>query len=144
MYKFEHSVFINRPQQEVFDFVSNPANDSQWDSGGGTTEMTSEGPLGLGSTFRTTTKFLGRGIEANLENTSWDAPNEYTQKALSGPIPFEVKKTFDPKENGTQLTVSGQVEFGGFIKMAEGLVGKQMEKQIDTDYNALKILLEQG
>ena len=29
MYKFEKSVFINRPQQEVFDFVTNLANDAQ-------------------------------------------------------------------------------------------------------------------
>ncbi len=144
MYQFEKSVFINRPQQEVFDFVSNTANESQWDSGGGTTEKTSEGPTGLGTTYRTTTKFLGRGIEADIEITSWDAPNEYTQKGTSGPFPFETKNTFTPKENGTQLTISGQAELSGFFKMAEGLVGKQLEKHIDTDLNLLKIVLEQG
>jgi len=29
MYKFESSIFINRPVQEVFDFVTNPANDAK-------------------------------------------------------------------------------------------------------------------
>jgi uncharacterized protein YndB with AHSA1/START domain len=32
MGKFSLSVFINRPQQEVFDFLSNPANLSKWSS----------------------------------------------------------------------------------------------------------------
>ena len=30
MYTFEHSVFINRPQEEVFEFLTNPANDPKW------------------------------------------------------------------------------------------------------------------
>lgn len=144
MYQFEQNVFINRPQQEVFDYLTNPVNNPQWQSGGGTTEMTSEGPIGLGSTFRSTTKFLGRGIGSTLEFSSWDPPKVYTQKALSGPIPFELKTTLDSKENGTQLTISGQAEFSGFFKMAEGLVGKQLEKRMDTDLNALKLLLEEG
>jgi carbon monoxide dehydrogenase subunit G len=144
MITFEKSIFINRPQQEVFDFVSNRANDSQWQSGGGSTEKTSEGLTGLGTTYRSTTNLIGRGIESTTEIISWDAPNELSEKTTSGPIPFEGKTTFSPKENGTQLTFSGQAELGGFFKMAEGLVGKQMEKQIDTDLNALKLLLEQG
>jgi len=33
MQKFTLSVSINRPQQDVFDFLTNPANLSKWDSG---------------------------------------------------------------------------------------------------------------
>ncbi len=40
--------------------------------------------------------------------------------------------------------MDGQAEFGGFFKMAEGLVGKQLEKQLDTDFNGLKRALEEG
>jgi hypothetical protein len=32
MQKFTVSVFINRPLQDVFDFLSNPANLSKWNS----------------------------------------------------------------------------------------------------------------
>ena len=143
MYQIEKSVFINRPQQEVFDFVSDPANDSQWQSNGGTSEKTSEGPTGVGTTYRATATLLGRKIETDLEIISWDAPSEYTWKTLNGPIPFETKLIFDSKENGTQLTMSGHGELGGFFKMAEGLVGKQLDKQVDADLKALKLLLEQ-
>ena len=142
MYKFEKSVFIQRAQQEVFDFVSDPANEPQWQSGGGSSEWTSEGPVGVGSTQRSTTKFLGREIESTIEITVWDPPNEYTQKVLSGPVPFEANMKFEPKEDGTQIILSGQAEFGGFFKLAEGLVGKQLEKQLDNDLKSLKELLE--
>ena len=33
MFKFEKSIMINRPQQEVFDFVTDLANDSKWQTG---------------------------------------------------------------------------------------------------------------
>ncbi len=38
----------------------------------------------------------------------------------------------------------GKGEFGGFFKLAEGLVGKQAEKQSESDLAALKLLLESG
>lgn len=45
-------------------------------------------------------------------------------------------------EGGTEVIADFEVEFGGFFKLAEGLVGKQLEKQLETDFDALKLLLE--
>ncbi len=144
MFMFENSIFINRPQQEVWDFYSNPANNTQWQSSTESAEWTSEGPPGVGSTARAVVKALGRKFESTSEITSWDPPNQYGLKSVSGPMPFEATTKLESKENGTQLTVGGEIEFGGFFKIAEGLVGKQLKKQNDTDYNALKLLLEAG
>ena len=43
MIAFEKSFFINRPQQEVFDFISNPANHTQWQGSFESSEWTSDG-----------------------------------------------------------------------------------------------------
>jgi len=144
MFKFEKSVFINRPQQEVFDFVTNLNNDSKWQSGIESVERTSDGPIGVGSTWGYKLKFMGREIEADIELTSYDPPNQASVKSIGGPVPFENTYTFESKDGGTQMTLNGQAEIGGFFKMAEGLVGKQMEKQMDADGAALKKLLEAG
>jgi len=144
MFKFEKSVFINRPQQEVFDFVTNLNNDSKWQSGIESVERTSDGPIGVGSTWGYKLKFMGREIEADIELTSYDSPNQASVKSIGGPVPFENTYTFESKDGGTQMTLNGQAEIGGFFKMAEGLVGKQMEKQMDADGAALKKLLEAG
>ncbi len=144
MYTFENILFINRPQQEVFDFFTNPANDAQWRSSSVSGEWTSEGPVGVGSTSRAVDKLLGRKIESTSEVTVWDPPNQVARKSVGGPIPFELTAKLEPKEGGTQLTLSGQAELGGFFKMAEGLVCKQIAKQNDADFDALKLLLEAG
>ena len=144
MIKFEKSYYIDRPKQEVFDFVTDPANDTKWRDSASSAEWVSESPVGVGSTQRSVDKFLGRKLESTTEITAWDPPNKYGQKSLSGPVPMEFTITFESEGSGTQLTINGQVEFGGFFKMAEGLVGKQLEKQLDTDFNGLKRVLEEG
>ncbi len=144
MYRFEHSVFINRPPQDVFDFVTSPANSPKWQGSVENAEWTSESPVGVGSTWRSVATFLGRKLESIIEITSWDPPNGHSFKSISGPIPFENTLRFESKDNGTQLHISGQAEIGGFFKLAEGLVGKQVEKQLESDFAALKLLLEAG
>ena len=144
MLKFETTIFINRPQQEVFDFVSNLANNPKWQGNFISAEWTSEGPVGVGSTQRSVSRFLGREIEATAEITIWDPPNQFAFKLPKGPYPVEGTNIFEPKGNGTQVTQTGTGEPGGFYKLAEGLVGKQINKQLETDLSALKLFLEAG
>ena len=144
MFKFEKSIQINRPQQEVFDFVTDLANDPKWQSSIESVERSSDGPIGAGSTWHYVTKMLGRKSEAEIQMTSFDPPNGASVKAIGGPVPFENTYKFEAQDGGTLLTVSGQAELGGFFKIAEGLAGKQIEKQIEADGAALKKLLEAG
>lgn len=142
MFKYEKSVHINRPQQEVFDFVTNLSNDPKWQSNIQSVERVSDGPIGVGSTWRYITKFLGRQNETEIQMTSYDPPYQSSVKAVSGPIPFENTHKFQAQDGGTLLTFTGQAEIGGFFKIAEGLAGKQIEKQIEADAAALKKVLE--
>jgi len=137
MFKYEKSVFINRPQQEVFDFVTNLSNDAQWQNSIESVKRLSDGPIGVGSTWRYVTSLLGRKNEVDVQMTSYEPP-------LGGSIPFENTHTFQAQDGGTLLTFTGQAEIGGFFKMAEGLAGKQIEKQLETDAAELKKLLEAG
>lgn len=144
MATFGKSILINCPQQEVFDFVSNPAKNIEWQGIAQSAEWTSEGPVGVGSALRSVDRFLGRKIESTAEVTIWDPPNRMTLKSAGGPFPFEIAFELESKENGTQLTMNVTAAFRGFFKIAEGLVGRQAQKQIDTDLEALKLVLEAG
>jgi hypothetical protein len=70
------------------------------------------------------TRFLGRKIDSTSEITIWDSPNQFSFNTIDGPIPIEATNRFESKENGTQVTISGKGEPGGFFKLAEGLAGK--------------------
>jgi carbon monoxide dehydrogenase subunit G len=142
MFEFEKTIFINRSLEEVFEFLTNPANDLKWRDSSISGEWTSEGPIGVGSTTHTVDKLLGREIDSTAEVTVWDPPNKFGLKSVGGPMPFESIQNFESKEGGTQLTFSGHGEIGGFFKLAEGLAGKQLEKQIDKDLSSLKVYME--
>jgi carbon monoxide dehydrogenase subunit G len=142
MKTFTVTTFINRPAQEVFDFVTNPANAVQWESGTVSSTYTSEGPVGVGSKLQNIGRMMGRKIEANAEITQWNPPNVYGFKATNGPAKLEANYKFEVKDGGTLLIQSSQVELGGFFGMAEGLAVKQMQKQFETNFNTLKTLLE--
>ena len=142
MITIEYSVMINRPVEEVFSFVTNPENNSQWVSGLIEVKLTSPGPMGVGSTGTDVRQFLGRRIESTWEVTAHEVNRKSAFKVSSGPLPMEGTWTFEPVEGGTNVTFKVEGDPGGFFKLAEPLVGRIAKRQIENDHNNLKDLLE--
>jgi carbon monoxide dehydrogenase subunit G len=142
MVTFDKEITIERPLQEVFDYVSDPANDPEWRMDVEVSEWTSEGPPSVGSISRSVSKFLGRTMETTAEVTAWDPPKHFAFKSVGGPFPFEFSVTLEEQGNSTMASIHGQAEVAGFFKLAEGLVAKQTQKQFDKEFEALKVLLE--
>ena len=147
MYKFTKSVFINRSQQDVFDFMSNPANATKWQPTVEFAKWTSASMAGVGSTYKLVVKALGSKSEPVFEITAWDPPNRYSYKSIKISTPVESIETvitLAPKENGTQLTFEAQIGAAGFFKIAEGMLGKMAEKGDGNNVDTLKRILEAG
>jgi carbon monoxide dehydrogenase subunit G len=143
--KFTLSVFINRSQQDVFDFLSNPANISKWDPDFESAEWISSGVPGIGSTYRASGKRLGSEKDGFFEIVQWDRPNRYSYKVTERMFLFEHAETtitLKPKENGTEATFESQFEIVSRLKFAEGIVAKMGKKRIEGNLNAAKRLLE--
>lgn len=141
MITVEASIFINRPQQEVFDFVSNSTNYAQWQSNTQSAEWTSDGPPGIGSTFKAVYRRLWFNMEGTAEITAWEPPNTLSVKTVRGPIPLEFTYYFEALGDGTQMTSRSQADVGGLFQW---LTRKQFEKLFDTSLNDLKLVLESG
>ena len=142
MFKLEVSEVINRPVEDVFAFVSNPKNDSLWQSDTVETEITSEGPIGVGTTYRDISGFLGRRIETIFEITEYEENAKIGQKATTGPIPVDATITFESAEDGTKVNFTATGEAGGFFKLAEPLVNRIAQRSWTANYANLKDLLE--
>ncbi len=54
------TIEIGRPVEEVFTFMSDPKNNLKWETGVVEMELTSEGPLALGSKGRRVDQQMGR------------------------------------------------------------------------------------
>jgi uncharacterized protein YndB with AHSA1/START domain len=142
MATLETSIVINRPIEEVFAFVSNPENYPKWFSASREVQITSDGPTGVGTTFRTVVTFLGRRIEGEIEFTAYEPNRSYAEKVKSGPFPVENRVTFERVEGGTRVTTSQVAEPGGFFKLAEPLLMRMIKRQFEADGANLKDLME--
>jgi uncharacterized protein YndB with AHSA1/START domain len=140
--KFETSTVINRPLEEVFAVLSNVENNPKWASAFLEAKKTSDGPIGVGTTWRGVGKVLGQRIETELECTEYEPNRKSAQKSKSKPFPSEVRQTFEPVEGGTRVGVVLQAEPGGFFKLAEPLVNSMLKRGIETDLASLKDMME--
>jgi hypothetical protein len=104
--------------------------------------LESAGPLGLGSKITDVRTFIGRKLESKLEVTAFEPGKRMSLKVVSGPLRFEVTQIFEPEWAGTRLDFVAQGEPGGFFKLAEGMVKKQLEGQLVTNADRLKKVLE--
>jgi len=103
---------------------------------------TSEGPLGVGTTYRGVIHFLGQRIEWTSEITGWQ-PNEKVEFSLTaGPLQLEEGVTFEPVEGGTRITVVYEGDPGGFFKLATRVVVRMWQGQMEGNLAKLKEVLE--
>jgi ribosome-associated toxin RatA of RatAB toxin-antitoxin module len=145
MQKFTVSVFINRPQQDVFDFLSNAANYPQWMPLLQSGEWASAGEPGVGSTFKGTMKVMGKEMALETEITRWDSPNCLSMKFLKAQFPFESMEyvyKLKAENGGTRVTLDGEYEMAAMLGFAAGLMGKTAAKSNGNELNTLKQLLE--
>jgi carbon monoxide dehydrogenase subunit G len=144
MITFEKNIYIDRPPQVVFDYMSDPKKDSEWRSGSDFAEWITDDPVGVGSKMRSVNSFMGRKVEAVAEITSWDPPHHYSFKSIGGSFPSEFRFSLRPEGSGTQLISSGEIAFSRILKVLEWLFGGQIKKGAEGDFERLKLNLEDG
>ncbi len=142
MKKLETTITINRPIEEVFAYVTDLRNNIQWMTGVIAAEMTSPGPVKVGATYKFDIKTMGMKMETSGEVTAYEPPKKYAWKATSGPFPMSGGTTFESVEGGTRVTDVIEAEPGGFFKIAEPLLMKQQQSQMEKDMKRLKEILE--
>jgi len=141
MAKFESSIVINRPVEEVFALLSNQENNPKWQSGSLENRKTSSGPIGVGTTWHSVSQFLGKRIESESEITEYEPNRKYTLKSKL-PFPVEARTTFERVEGGTRINLKAEAEIGGFFKLAEPLVVSMGKRQFEANLANLKDLME--
>ena len=142
MIKIETSIVINRPIEEVFAFVTDVEKLSQWSAELVEAKKTSEGPVGVGTTFSCVVKLLGRRMENDHEVSGYETNSKFAFKVTSGPAQMEVEYTFESVAGGTKFTVVAEGETGGFFKLAEPIFARMLQRQYETNFANLKDLLE--
>ncbi|HEX3297616.1 MAG TPA: SRPBCC family protein [Nocardioides sp.] len=137
----QRSVVINRPPGEVFDFFTNPINESRWRTH--LKEVSASGPVGVGSRVHQVVKGPGgRGIPADIEVTVYQPPERYAFRVVAGPVRPTGEYRFAGVGDTTTVSLSLEAQMSGLKKL---LMSRAVQKSMDGEMRALsraKALLE--
>jgi len=143
MIHLEMSTLIYKPLAQVFDFVSAPENDHQWQYGTLATARLSDGVIKAGTFFRSVGHLLGRRNVAAFEVTTYEFNKAIEFKSISGPLHLWSIYTFATTAAGTRITVSTRAHVVNFNYMDEGILEYKIKKQLKENLRMLRNLLEE-
>lgn len=140
MVKFEISVQINRPIEEVFAFLADPAKLPEWNA---IVEESrpSETPVRVGTKIQQRAKFLGRRIDSTAEVVEY-VPNKRFATQVDKPFPVRISNRFEPGGGGTKVVANFEGEPGGFFKFGEAILTRIASKQFQAQLETAKEILE--
>lgn len=143
MIDLNSSTIIYRPIRQVFEFVSTPENDFQWQYGTVVSSGLSDGVSTTGTFFRNVGHLMGHRVLSTFEVTEYEPDRKYAFKSLSGPLQSQTSYTFEIASGSTHITASIQASVVDFFQMDEGILAKKMKKQLRENLAMLKCLLEE-
>jgi uncharacterized membrane protein len=143
MINLNTNTVIYRPVKQVFDFVSTPENDFQWQYGTLASSRISGNADSIGSFFRSIGHLLGERVQGTFEVTEFELNKRYGFKSLSGPLHSKTSYTFEIANGSTQVSVSTQANVGKSSQMDERILEKRMKQQLKENLKMLKDLLEE-
>jgi carbon monoxide dehydrogenase subunit G len=144
MINIDHTVTVDRPLEEVWDFVSDPANNPQWQSGVELSDQSPSGPIKVGTRVHIVRRFMGQKIEVVFEITVFEPNAQFTFKSLSGPLPISGSIAMAATDRGTEVAYHATGEAAGVLGLGETIISGLVNKQLGDDLRALKKLLESG
>lgn len=132
-------VVIERPVEEVFAYLADNANEVDWQSNLVESSLTSDGPVGVGSTGRDVRRSMGMKIVNDWECTAFE-PNRSFEFTVTKPITFTAAYALEPDTSGTRVTMRARP--AGLAKAVWPLMASMGRKQYAADFAKLKAILE--
>lgn len=139
----ERSAEISRPAEEVFAFLSNLENLPRWQSGVLRAELTTPGPIGLGSRAVVERRMFGQQIVVDLVVTAYEPPHRIGLSTEASGVSVEasvvVAELDDQRSRVTFGMATQATSF--FMKAVEPMVAEAAEADIEASLARLKEVL---
>jgi uncharacterized protein YndB with AHSA1/START domain len=139
---FETSVRIERPIEEVFDYVADPTTFPRWNSAVQSVRQTSPGADGIGATYDMERELPSGRAENGLEVVEVNRPTLFVIRTTSGPTPFLYRYVFTEEASATLVQLEAEIELGGLAGALGPLASRGVKRGVDSNFADLKRILE--
>ncbi|MBK8470626.1 MAG: SRPBCC family protein [Actinomycetales bacterium] len=139
---FQFGEHIARVPHEVFEVISDPRTAIGFlDNISASTKLT-EGPIGVGSTFRETRLVSGKESSADLRIIAYEPDTRVGVSTAAEGITVTYQYRLSPEGDGTRLDWTCELEASGLRRMMLPIVAAIMKKEDGDHLQRLKAYLE--
>jgi carbon monoxide dehydrogenase subunit G len=142
MHGFEFSEHIARSPREVFEVLSNPSEATKFLPNIKESKKLTDGPVGVGTTFRETRVVNGKEASADLLVSAYEPPTRVGISTEAEGIKVSYRYDLAPENSGTRLKWVCELEAGGLRRMMLPMVAAIMKKEDGDHLQKLKAYLE--
>jgi hypothetical protein len=143
MIQIETSTQIDRPRDEVFDFLTSVENMPDWQSGVIESRPLTPGPMRVGYQFVETAKVVLWKLNTVCTVSDLKANERFAFVARSdGPLDYEGNFELHPVAGGTRLTLSGSARLKGAWRLLQPLLASDLRKETRVELETIKRLVE--
>jgi carbon monoxide dehydrogenase subunit G len=139
MVKVALTIQINRPIEQVFSYVTNRTNLSEWFAG--VQSVQCEEPHQVGAQATITARMMGFTMKTTSVLAEYAPPHRFAIRG-SQPFTFYESETFTSVDSGTQIDYEGVYDTRGFYRLLDPLLHGLLNRQLATSYAGLKTVLE--
>ena len=138
----ELTIGIARSPEDVFAYLADVSNLTEWQSGVHSAEIEGGGAATAGARVVESRTMLGKEMTTTLEIVDFEPPRLFTLRALDGPALLTIRHELEPSGGETELRVVVEGEVKHMPGFAAGLMMRGAERQFRKDFERLKRLLE--
>jgi len=142
MARIEESIAIRCPVNEVFALTTDASRWCTWHTAIPEAEQTSDGPVGLGTSFRGTTRLMGRPVPWTATATEYEADRKFGKTIDSGSVVIDQHNTYTPTPEGTMFSMVYDMKFSGGIRLLSPLIVRSMRTEMKNSLMKMKQILE--
>ena len=135
-------IVIDRPIDEVFDFVADERNEPGYNPQMTRAEMVTQEPIGVGSKFHSVMTGVGRGADMTIEFTEFDRPHRLGSATHISNMDINGTLVFEAQGQSTKMKWLWNIEPRGFLKLLGPVVRRMGERQELAIWTGLKKVME--
>lgn len=135
----ENAVEIARSPEEVFDYLTDLANEAEWNPRTRHAEKLTPGPVGPG------TRFGAEWIKGNptiVEYVRFERPTAWASIARSRRLDARGEGRISPTARGCRVVVRTRLRPKGLLAVLLPLLGRTMHQREDRNLASVKAILE--
>lgn len=141
--RFTSSVVISKSDADVFNFMTDLSKLPLW-TNISDVKITSEGPIGIGTTYIETFESNGKISEIKSEIIEFEPSSKWSYKTSSKPFSLNVSYTLTPLEEGVKIEGIGEMSLGlfSFSLPTHLIIVPMIKSRLENSLKNLKNVLE--